>query len=120
MQAEPEAPTTAPRGCSRQDAAMRPSSSDRPSTRRSRLEALVPIAVVIGAGCEPCAKRTVEQAIDEGSAILDIRKVLAIVGHMRELKCFEDAIGAGPLTRMDKPLDTANATLNEFAASRED
>ena len=36
---------------------------------RKRLDNLVPLAVVIAAGCEPCAKRMVQKALEGRAAV---------------------------------------------------
>ena len=80
-------------------------------TPAPRLEALVPIAVVIAAGCEPCAERMVNRALDEGCSARDVRKTLGIVADMQRRDCLSDAVGAEVLGRMERPLARGMQTL---------
>lgn len=76
-----------------------------------RLEDLVPVAVVIAAGCEPCAERMVRRALDRGCSPREVRKTLAIVADMRRQECLASAVGAEVLGRMDRPLARGRQTL---------
>lgn len=75
------------------------------------LENLIPIAVVIAAGCEPCAKKMVRRALDQGSAPKDIRKTLGLVAHLQDLDCLAENVGAAVLSKMEKPLAAGKRTL---------
>lgn len=77
----------------------------------NRLEDLIPIAVVIAAGCESCAGRMVERALREGSTPRGIERSLRIVEHQRSLDCFRSAVGPDVVARMEKPLEAARKTL---------
>jgi alkylhydroperoxidase/carboxymuconolactone decarboxylase family protein YurZ len=75
------------------------------------LENLIPIAVVIAAGCEPCAEKMVRRAINQGSTAKDIRKTLGLVAHLQDLDCLAENVGAAVLSRMEKPLTAGKRTL---------
>jgi alkylhydroperoxidase/carboxymuconolactone decarboxylase family protein YurZ len=76
-----------------------------------RLEDLVPIAVVIAAGCETCAERMVARALEQGSPVRHIRKVLAVVAQLRGSDCFAQAVGLEAVAKMDLPLAAGRRTL---------
>lgn len=88
------------------------SSSDAP-----KLEDLIPIAVVIAAGCEPCAQRAVAKALNDGSSARHIRKVLAIVAHMQQLQGLVHQVGPQVIARMNRPLEMAKRTLADTASA---
>jgi hypothetical protein len=75
-----------------------------------RLEDLIPIAVVIAAGCEGCAERMVQRALRRGSA-WPIQQTLGIVAHLRSRDCFVQAVGAEVIARMEKPLEAGMKAL---------
>ena len=75
------------------------------------LENLIPIAVVIAAGCEPCAEKMVRRALDQGSTPKDIRKTLGLVAHLRDLDCLAENVGPEVLSRMEKPLAAGKRSL---------
>lgn len=81
------------------------------ATKGPDLENLIPIAVVIAAGCEPCAEKMVRRALDQGSATKDIRKTLGLVAHMQDLDCLAENVGPAALARMEKPLAAGKRTL---------
>jgi hypothetical protein len=83
-----------------------------------KLEDLIPIAVVIAAGCEPCSQRMVERALAQGSSRKHIQKVVGIVASMQKLECLADAVGPDVLARMEKPLAMARRTLANEAYER--
>ncbi len=85
--------------------------SPRAAAPDSRLEDLVPLAVVIAAGCEPCAKRMVRRAIDRGCSLYDLRKTLGIVADMQRQDCLAKAVGADVIDRMERPLSSGKTTL---------
>jgi hypothetical protein len=77
---------------------------------------LIPIAMVIAAGCEPCAEKMVHRALKEGSSWQDIDKTLRIVASMQSLDCFAKAVGPEAVARMSKPLAAGQRTLQEVTA----
>ncbi len=83
------------------------------NSKESRMEDLVPIAVVIAAGCEPCAERMVRRALDNGTSPRDVRKVLGIVSALGRQDCFAKAVGQEAVARMVRPLARGRNTLNE-------
>jgi hypothetical protein len=82
-----------------------------------RLQDLIPIAMVIVGGCEPCAEKMVTRALAEGSSWQDVDKTLRIVANMQRLDCFAKAVGAEVVARMDKPLAAGQRTLREAITS---
>jgi len=83
--------------------------SSEPET--PRLEDLVPIAVVIAAGCEPCAEKMVQRALRRGSAVPLIERTLGIVAHIRSRDCFAQAVGPVVIARMERPLEAGKKAL---------
>jgi hypothetical protein len=83
----------------------------------ARLQNLIPIAVVIAGGCEPCAEKMVTRALAQGSPVHDIDVTLQIVAHMRGLGCYADALGPEAIARMEKPLAAGRRTLERLTAS---
>jgi alkylhydroperoxidase/carboxymuconolactone decarboxylase family protein YurZ len=83
------------------------------STEREtpRLEDLIPIAVVVAAGCESCAERMVRRAQEQGSPKSLIERTLGIVAHLRSLECLAQAVGPEVIARMEKPLEAGRKTL---------
>jgi hypothetical protein len=80
-----------------------------------RLEDLIPIAVVIAAGCEGCAERMVRRAVEAGSAARHVLRTIAIVADLRERECFRTNIAPEVVERMKGPLAKARQTLDELA-----
>jgi AhpD family alkylhydroperoxidase len=81
------------------------------STLEPKLQDLIPIAVVIAAGCESCAEKMVKRAMEMGSSREYVQKTIQIVAHLQKLDCLVEAIGPEGVARMEKPLAAANATL---------
>lgn len=79
----------------------------------ARLQDLIPIAMVIVGGCEPCAESMVNRALQQGCSWQDIDKTLRIVASMQRLDCFAKAVGTDVVARMDKPLAAGRRTLQE-------
>jgi hypothetical protein len=89
-----------------------------PETRPSdqpTLQSLIPIAVVIAAGCESCAERMVRRALQEGSSRRQVLKTIAIVEHLHASECFRSAIAQEVRDQMVKPLARARQTAEEGA-----
>ncbi len=84
----------------------------------ARLQDLIPIAMVIVGGCEPCAESMVNRALKQGSSWQDIDKTLRIVAGTQALECFAKAVGPDVIARMEKPLAVGRRTL-EKASGRE-
>jgi hypothetical protein len=80
-------------------------------TSAPKLEDLVPIAVVIAAGCERCAERMVRRALQQGSPRRLVERTLGIVAHVRSTDCFVAAVGPEVVARMDKPLEAGRRAL---------
>jgi len=83
----------------------------------SKHQDLIPIAMVIVGGCEPCAEKMVIRALQQGSSWQDIDKTLRIVANMQRLDCFAKAVGTDVVARMDKPLAAGRRTLQEAMTS---
>jgi hypothetical protein len=80
------------------------------------LQGLIPIAVVITAGCEPCAERMVNRALQEGSSRRQILKAIAIVEGVHGSECFRTAVGQEVCDRMVKPLARARRAAEDGSA----
>lgn len=50
---------------------------------RGNLQNLIPIAVVVVGGCEPCAEKMVTQALAQGSSWQDVDETLRILTDMQ-------------------------------------
>ena len=81
--------------------------------KADHLENLVPIAVVIAAGCEPCARRMTERALAAGTPRRAIRRVLKMVDHMHRQECLAENVGSDAMARMTEPLEAATTTLRD-------
>ncbi len=79
---------------------------------KNNLASLIPIAVVVVGGCEPCAEKMVKQALAQGSSWQDIDETLRILGDMHKRPCVIQALGAETVARMEKPLTAARRTLD--------
>ena len=79
----------------------------------ARLQDLIPIAMVIVGGCEPCAENMVNRGLRQGSSWQDIGKTLRIIANMQTLDCFAKAVGADVVARMEKPLAAGRRTLQK-------
>lgn len=88
---------------------------ERPAPE-ARLEDLIPIAVVIAAGCESCAEKMVTRALERGSSVRHIEKTLGSVAHLQKLDCLAQAVGAEVVARMEKPLAAGRRTLQQAKA----
>ncbi len=86
------------------------------NSKESRMEDLVPIAVVIAAGCEPCAERMVHRALANGTPQRDVRKLLGIVSALGRQDCFARAVGTEAVARMERPLERGRKTLADHVA----
>ncbi len=79
------------------------------------LPLLVPIAVVIAAGCEPCAESMVRRALALGAPVPLVRQTLAVVAAVRAQACFVGAVGPDVARRLDGSL---RAALHALPAAR--
>jgi alkylhydroperoxidase/carboxymuconolactone decarboxylase family protein YurZ len=84
---------------------------------KGNLQNLVPIAVVIVGGCEPCAEKMVKQALAQGSPPQDVEATLQILADMQKRQCVVQALGADTVARMEKPLAAGWKTLQEAMSS---
>ncbi len=94
------------------------------SRERSRkpdpiLQDLVPIAVVIGCGCEPCAEAAVMRALKQGSSPRHVQELLRIVSCMCTLDCLIRSVGSDRMVRMEKALSAATKTIQKAASNSE-
>ncbi len=87
------------------------------SVTEGRLQDLIPIAMVIVGGCEPCAENVVNRALQQGSSWQDIDKTLRIIASMQRLDCFAKAVGPDVVARMDKPLAAGRRALQEATSA---
>lgn len=79
---------------------------------KGNLQNLIPIAVVIVGGCEPCAEKMVTQALAQGSAWQDVDETLRILADMQKRQCVIHALGPEMIDRMEKPLAAGRRTLD--------
>jgi alkylhydroperoxidase/carboxymuconolactone decarboxylase family protein YurZ len=84
------------------------------------LEDLIPIAVVISAGCERCAQSMVQRALRRGGAQLLIERTLGIIEHVGSAECLAQAVGPDVIARMETSLRAARRALSEAGPSLED
>jgi hypothetical protein len=77
------------------------------------LEDLIPIALVVAAGCESCAEKAVARALEHGSPRRHIQKALQIIAKTQKLDCFAKAVGPEVVARMERPLAAGRRTLRE-------
>lgn len=78
---------------------------------KGNLQNLIPIAVVVVGGCEPCAEKTVTQALAQGSSWQEVDETLRILADMQKRTCVSQALGAETVARMEKPLAAGRSTL---------
>jgi hypothetical protein len=76
-----------------------------------KLERLIPIAIGITAGCEECTEIFIEEAIKDGVPKKKIEEVISIVTSIRQLECFQEAVGPEVVERMKAPLERAEKIL---------
>ncbi|MGI9103316.1 MAG: carboxymuconolactone decarboxylase family protein [Terriglobales bacterium] len=83
------------------------------------LQNLIPIAVVIVGGCEPCAEKMVTQALAQGSSWQDVDETLRILADMQQRQCVLQALGAETVARMEKPLAAGRRTLDRAKPAKD-
>ncbi len=76
------------------------------------LQNLIPIAVVVVGGCEPCAEKMVTQALAQGSSWQDVDETLRILADMQKRQCVIQELGPDTVARMEKPLAAGRRTLD--------
>ncbi len=86
---------------------------------KGNVQNLIPIAVVVVGGCEPCAEKMVAQALAQGSSWDDVDETLRILDDMHKRECVIKALGTDAVARMEKPLAAGRRTL-EKARSPQD
>ncbi len=84
---------------------------------KRNLANLIPIAVVVVGGCEPCAEKMVKQALAQGSSPQDIDETLRILADIQKRDCVKQALGAEVLAGMEKPLAAGRRTLQQAVAA---
>ncbi len=84
---------------------------------KNSLQNLIPIAVVVVGGCEPCAEKMVKQALANGSSSHDIDQTLRILADMQKRSCVKEALGEAVVARMEKPLAAGRKTLEQAMAA---
>lgn len=80
---------------------------------KGNLQNLIPIAVVVVGGCEPCAEKMVKQALAQGSSWEDVDETLRILADMQKRQCVIQALGSETTGRMEKPLAAGRRTLEQ-------
>ncbi len=84
---------------------------------KGNLQNLIPIAVVVVGGCEPCAEKMVTQALAQGSSWQDVDETLRILADVQKRKCVVQALGTDAVARMEKPLAAGRRTLEKAKPS---
>ncbi len=79
---------------------------------KGKLQNLIPIAVVVVGGCEPCAEKMVRQALAQGSSWEDVDETLRILADMQKRQCVIQALGPETIARMERPLVAGRRTLD--------
>ncbi len=79
----------------------------------SGLEDLIPIAVVIGAGCEACAASLVQRARGRGTPDALIARALGVVARVCAAECLVRALGPEAVGRMRRSLRAGEEALRE-------
>lgn len=84
---------------------------------KGNLQNLIPIAVVVVGGCEPCAERMVTQALAQGSLWEDVEETLNILAAMQKRECVIQALGTETVAKMEKPIAAGRRTLEQLKAT---
>jgi len=84
---------------------------------KGSLQNLIPIAVVVVGGCEPCTEKMVTQALAQGSSWQEVDETLRILADMQKRPCVIQALGVGTVARMEKPLAAGRSTLERSKSS---
>ncbi len=77
------------------------------------LEDLIPIAVVIGVGCQRCAESLVRRARRRGIPEALIAPTLDIVARVCSAECLVGAVGPQAVGRMRRALRAGQGALHE-------
>lgn len=104
-------------GCGCAQAATGGEVESQPVVAEPNLENLIPIALVIAAGCESCAEKMVARALEQGSPRRHVQKTLQVIAKMQKLDCFAQAVGPEAVARMRKPLAAGQRFLHEAITS---
>ncbi len=83
------------------------------TSSKGNLQNLIPIAVVVVGGCEPCAEKMVGQALAQGSSWQEVDETLRILADMQKRQCVIQALGPETIARMEKPLAAGRRTLDK-------
>ncbi|MBZ5496223.1 MAG: carboxymuconolactone decarboxylase family protein [Acidobacteriia bacterium] len=86
------------------------------ATPQPSLHHLIPLAIVIACGCEPCAQSAVMRAVKQGTPTADVEQTLRIIAYLKTMECLIRNVGPETVARMEKPLSAAFAKLREFSA----
>jgi hypothetical protein len=89
-----------------------------PETTSPFLEDLVSLAAVIGAGCEPCAERMVERALQHEDVKPLVEGTLTILAGISAARCFADAVGPETADRMKRSLRAGRNALDRLGTER--
>jgi AhpD family alkylhydroperoxidase len=87
---------------------------------KGTLQNLIPIAVVVVGGCEPCAEKMVKQALAQGSSPQDVDETLRILADMQKRECVRQSLGPEVVAHMEKPLAAGRRTLQQAMATEAD
>lgn len=86
---------------------------------KGNLQNLIPIAVVVVGGCEPCAEKMVKQALARGSSFQEVDQTLRILADMQKRECVIQALGQDVVARMENPLAAGRKTLQNAMAAEQ-
>lgn len=84
---------------------------------KGNLQNLIPIAVVVVGGCEPCAEKMVKQALAKGSSWQDVDETLRILADMQKRECVKQSLGPEVVAGMERPLAAGRRTLQQAMAT---
>ncbi len=105
--------------CAQKASAEAVSTRTVPDTSESvlvgRIENLIPIGMLSVLGCEACAAKAVEWALEQGSSADDIERALRTIANMQNLGCFKAQFGPEAAARLEKPLAAARKVVREAA-----
>src|SRR5690242_1029750 len=85
---------------------------------KGNLANLIPIAVVVVGGCEPCAEKMVKQALAQGSSPQEIDETLRLLADMQKRDCVKQSLGPEVVARMEKPLAAGRKALEQAMAAQ--
>ncbi len=80
-----------------------------------RIENLISLGVVIGAGCKPCTNFWVNKTRENGCSEEDITKVISIVESLEKAETLRKSVGEEQVDKMKAACEIARETLGTTA-----